>query len=59
MDYYKESSQLAGKHYDPSMRTKENKNQFQKGLSVTHEQISDNYMEGTVDQYVVEQNDNM
>lgn len=59
MDYFKESTKLAGKHYDPSMRTKENKDQFQEGLSVTNEQISDNYMEGTIDQYVNEQNGNI
>lgn len=55
---YKESSKLAGKYYIPSMRGMEHKDQLTEGLSITHEQATDNYMEGTVDQYVVEQNGN-
>lgn len=40
------------------MRGMEHKDQLTEGLSITHEQATDNYMEGTVDQYVVEQNGN-
>lgn len=54
----KESCKLAGKHYDPSMRGKENQDHLTKGLSLTHEQVIDNYMEGTIDHYVKKQEGN-
>lgn len=44
----KDSNHLAEKNYDPSFY--QGTTQFQKGLAETHEQVSDDYMEGTVDQ---------
>lgn len=42
----KESSKIAGKTYDVSDYQK--KDQLSSGLAVTHEQVSDTYMEGEI-----------
>ncbi len=44
---------VAGKNFHPS--DYQRKNELEKGLSETHEQVSDNYFEGTVDQLLNEE----
>ncbi len=41
------SSQVAENSYDPS--DYHSNNEVDKGLAITHEQVSDTYMEGTID----------
>ncbi|MED4402943.1 YozQ family protein [Metabacillus fastidiosus] len=49
------SAHIAGKHYNVS--DYDNKEDtLSSGLAVTHEQVSDNYMEGTIDA-VIERED--
>lgn len=43
----KESMQLSDKHYD--VKDYDARDQLSSGLAVAHEQVSDTYMEGTVD----------
>lgn len=43
-----DSSQIAGKTFEPSDYN--GKSQLEKGLAETHEQVSDDYYEGTIDQ---------
>lgn len=43
-----DSSKIAKKNYDPSFS--QSKTQFEQGLAETHEQVSDDYAEGTIDQ---------
>ncbi|HZG59964.1 MAG TPA: YozQ family protein [Anoxybacillus sp.] len=42
-----ENLKIAGKHYDPS--DYKSNSALSSGLAVTHEQVSDTYVEGTVD----------
>ena len=42
------SSEIAGKTFDTSDYKSEN--QLEQGLAETHEQVSDDYYEGTIDQ---------
>ncbi|MGY0694424.1 DUF4025 domain-containing protein [Virgibacillus sp. FSP13] len=44
----KDSSKIAEKNYDPSYY--QGKTQFEKGIAETHEQATDDYVEGTIDQ---------
>lgn len=44
----KDSNKIAENNYDPS--NYQGKTQFEKGLAETHEQASDDYFEGTIDQ---------
>ncbi|MDY0406554.1 YozQ family protein [Virgibacillus sp. 179-BFC.A HS] len=44
----KDSSKIAEKNYDPSFY--QGKTQFEQGLAETHEQVSDGYFEGTIDE---------
>ncbi|WP_077325258.1 YozQ family protein [Virgibacillus siamensis] len=44
----KDSSKIAEHNYDSSYY--QGKDQFEKGLAETHEQVSDDYKEGTIDQ---------
>lgn len=44
----KDSSNIAEHHYNASYY--KGKSQFEKGLAETHEQVSDEYAEGTIDQ---------
>ncbi|WP_099157151.1 YozQ family protein [Virgibacillus ndiopensis] len=41
------ANKVAGKMYDVSYY--DSKNQLDKGIAITHEQVSDDYMEGTID----------
>jgi hypothetical protein len=41
------SSNVAENSFDPSDYC--SKNEVEKGLAITHEQVSDTYMEGTID----------
>ena len=41
------SNQVAENSYDPSDYL--SNNELDKGLAITHEQVSDTYMEGTID----------
>ena len=43
-----DSTDVAGKYFDPS--DYEGATQLEKGLAETHEQVSDDYFEGTIDQ---------
>lgn len=43
----KESMKLSDKHYD--VKDYDSKDQLSSGLAVSHEQVSDTYMEGTID----------
>lgn len=43
-----DSKKIAEKNYDPSFY--QGKTQFEQGLAETHEQVSDGYVEGTIDQ---------
>ncbi|GGB31607.1 DUF4025 domain-containing protein [Virgibacillus dakarensis] len=43
-----DSRKIAEKNYHPSFY--QGKNQFEQGLAETHEQVSDDYAEGTIDQ---------
>jgi hypothetical protein len=43
----KESMRLSDKHYD--VKDYDSKDQLSSGLAVSHEQVSDTYMEGTID----------
>jgi hypothetical protein len=45
-----QSSEIAGKQFDVS--DYEGDTQLEKGLAETHEQVSDDYYEGTIDQQV-------
>jgi hypothetical protein len=47
-----QSSEIAGKQFDVS--NYEGETQLEKGLAETHEQVSDDYYEGTIDQQVKE-----
>ncbi|MCU9613586.1 YozQ family protein [Caldibacillus lycopersici] len=51
---YDNSKKLAGKHYAHDM--KQNDDELSQGLSLTHEQVSDNYMEGTIDGVIEKEN---
>ncbi|MGM7723984.1 YozQ family protein [uncultured Metabacillus sp.] len=42
-----ESSQIAGRHYEPEDYKRQD--ELSEGLAMTHEQASDDYMEGTID----------
>ncbi len=42
-----DAAKVAEKMYDPS--DYDGKDQLSKGLAVTHEQVSDDYVEGTID----------
>ncbi|MCY8668937.1 YozQ family protein [Bacillus haynesii] len=43
-----DTTDVAGKYFDPS--DYEGTTQLEKGLAETHEQVSDDYFEGTIDQ---------
>lgn len=45
-----ENQKIAGRHFEPS--DYKGKTQLEQGLSITHEQVGDDYMEGTVDQLI-------
>lgn len=45
-----QSTEMAGKQFDVSYY--EGETQMEKGLAETHEQVSDDYYEGTIDQQV-------
>ncbi|GIN77669.1 hypothetical protein CHCC14821_4314 [Bacillus paralicheniformis] len=47
-DNINDSTDMAGKYFDPS--DYEGATQLEKGLAETHEQVSDDYFEGTIDQ---------
>lgn len=47
------NNKVAGKNFHPS--DYQGKTELEKGLSETHEQVSDNYFEGTVDQLLNEE----
>ncbi|AXI07729.1 DUF4025 domain-containing protein [Oceanobacillus zhaokaii] len=50
------AKKVAEKLYNPS--DYESKNQLEKGMSITHEQVSDSYMEGTIDGKIDELDNN-
>ena len=50
------AKKVAGKMYNDSDYDSEN--QLEKGLSITHEQVSDSYMEGTIDGKIDELDNN-
>ena len=55
-DKYKtEGKSIAEKNYEPLDNSND---ELSKGLAITHEQISDVYMEGTVDGSIDQVNDN-
>nr|WP_188205557.1 YozQ family protein [Alkalibacillus aidingensis] len=43
----KDSNKIAENNYDPSYYNEDG--QFEQGLAETHEQVSDDYHEGTID----------
>lgn len=49
-----DSKKIAGRHYDAQM--KNSTDEFEQGLNLTHEQVFDNYMEGTVDGFIEKKN---
>jgi|GEM_PF-5658154 hypothetical protein len=42
-----QSKKLAGKHFHPDM--KNSRDETERGLAITHEQVADHFREGTVD----------
>ncbi|QTN00258.1 DUF4025 domain-containing protein [Sediminibacillus dalangtanensis] len=52
----KNAEKVAEKMYDPSDYQKND--QLSKGMAVTHEQVSDDYTEGTIDGAIDEVDDN-
>ncbi len=50
------SEKVANNHYNVNHYNSQD--QTEKGLAITHEQASDNYMEGTIDAKIDETNEN-
>jgi len=48
-----DSTQIAGRYFNPS--DYDGNTQLEKGLAETHEQVSDDYFEGTIDQELTSQ----
>jgi hypothetical protein len=46
---YSESKKIAGQHFQPSMRESQDQDDVQRGLMETHDLISGNYTDGTID----------
>lgn len=47
-----DSKDLAGLHFDPSMKANKTQDEIQQGLSETHEQVMNYLMDGTVDSLI-------
>jgi hypothetical protein len=44
-----DSKNLAGLHFEPSMKGNQKKDEVQQGLNETYDQFLNNFMDGTVD----------
>ncbi|MBM7691314.1 hypothetical protein JOC77_000719 [Peribacillus deserti] len=53
--YNHNSTKIAGRYYDPS--DYKGNTQLENGLATTHEQVGDDYFEGTVDQLLTSKDD--
>ncbi|WP_062356739.1 YozQ family protein [Bacillus kwashiorkori] len=52
-----DAKKIAGRHFSHELRN--NTDQLSQGLTLTHEQVSDNYMEGTVDGMIEKREENI